>query len=301
MSDSVHISVLLEEVMRAFASLKGKIIVDGTLGGGGHARSFLLGGAAKVIGFDWDVRALERCKFLSEEFEGRVTLVHAAYDKIEDVLSGAEVDGILLDLGFSSDQLDDAERGISYHLEGPLDMRLDSTKKATAADVLNNSKEEELADIFFIYGEEPKARVLAREVVRERKLSPLQSVSDLLRVVEVVYPARGQKRAHPAARIFQALRVAVNDELRVLERALPAAARCLKVGGKLAVITFQPMEERLVKRVFRDLCQDSLDSVGRVVAEAPFKMGKKVVPGEDELEHNPRARSAILRVLERTS
>jgi 16S rRNA (cytosine1402-N4)-methyltransferase len=210
------------------------------------------------------------------------------------------VDGVLLDLGFSSDQLDDVERGLSYHHDGPLDMRLGSHVKWTAADVLNNKREEELADIFYVYGEEPKSRVLARAVVKTRKAEPYATTFDLLKTIEEIYPSRPHlKRAHPAARIFQALRVAVNDELAVLERALPVAARCLKVGGKLAVISFQPLEERAVKAAFRALCVDELDGVGRVVKAAPFKMGKKIVPTEAEIERNPRARSAILRVLER--
>ncbi|NBV54546.1 MAG: 16S rRNA (cytosine(1402)-N(4))-methyltransferase [Proteobacteria bacterium] len=209
------------------------------------------------------------------------------------------MDGILLDLGFSSDQLDDAKRGLSYHHEGPLDMRLDSRVGRTAADILARGDERELADIFYHYGEEPKARPLARAVVRARKVAPLLTTLDLLRVVEEVYPPRhGLKRGHPAARVFQALRIAVNDEMEVLARALPAAARCLAVGGKLVVITFQPLEERLVKQVFRELCADTLDEVGRVAVKAPFKMGKKIVPTAREVEVNPRARSAILRTLE---
>jgi 16S rRNA (cytosine1402-N4)-methyltransferase len=174
--------------------------------------------------------------------------------------------------------------------------------KKTAADLLNRLREEELADIFYVYGEEPKSRVLARLIVKMRKVAPFETTKDLLKTVEEVYPPRlGLKRAHPAARVFQALRVAVNDEMAVLERALPAAARCLKVGGVLAVISFQPLEERAVKAVFRDLCKDELDEVGRVKVPAKFKMGKKVVPSTAELERNPRARSAILRTLVRVA
>ena len=317
-TETVHVSVLFDEVMDVFAPLAGKRIVDGTLGGGGHSRGLLERGAAEIIGLDWDSAALVRCAGLVEDFGERVHLVRAAYDSIPEVLAGpvlqkqvgnghnglgalpGQVDGILMDLGFSSDQLDDAERGLSYHHDGPLDMRLGSHVKWTAADVLNNKREEELADIFYVYGEEPKSRVLARAVVKTRKANPYATTFDLLKTIEEIYPSRPQlKRAHPAARIFQALRVAVNNELEVLERALPAAAKCLKVGGKLAVISFQPLEERAVKAAFRALCQDELDGVGRVVKAAPFKMGRKVVPTEAETLRNPRARSAILRVLER--
>ena len=315
---TVHIPVMFDEVMAVFEPVAGKRLVDGTLGGGGHTRGLLERGAGEVIGLDWDSAALVRCAGLVEEFGERVHFVRAAYDTIAEVLAGpvlnkvvdngkaglgalpGKVDGILLDLGFSSDQLDDASRGLSYHADGPLDMRLGSHVKWTAADVLNNRREEELADIFYVYGEEPKSRVLAKVVVKTRKANLFATTFDLLKVIEEVYPSRPHlKRAHPAARIFQALRVAVNDEMEVLERALPAAAQCLKVGGKLAVITFQPLEERAVKAAFRALCVDELDGIGRVAASAKFKMGKKLVPSDEEIDRNPRARSAILRVLER--
>lgn len=189
---TVHVPVLFDEVMAVFAPLDGKCLVDGTLGGGGHTRGLLERGAADVIGLDWDSAALVRCAGLVEDFGERVHLVRAAYDTIAEVLAGpvldkgvscgkalpgtlpGKVDGILLDLGFSSDQLDDAKRGLSYHAEGPLDMRLGSHVKRTAADILNTAREEELADIFYVYGEEPKSRVLARVVVRHRKPSLLR-------------------------------------------------------------------------------------------------------------------------------
>lgn len=299
---TVHVPVLFDEVMAALGPVKGRCFVDGTLGGGGHARGLLERGAGKLVGLDWDSTAIARCVGLIEDFDGAVTLRQARYDQIGEVLDGQAVDGVLLDLGFSSDQLDDAARGLSYHADGPLDMRLDLRIKRTAADILNEAREGELADIFYHYGEEPRARVLARKVLAARKVQPFARTGDLVRVVEEVYPPRhGLKRAHPAARVFQALRIAVNDELEVLERALPLAAQSLAVGGRLAVITFQPLEERAVKEIFRGLCADELDSVGRVAVEAKFKMHKKVVPGEDELARNPRARSAILRVLERVA
>lgn len=316
-AETVHIPVMFDEVMAALEPAAGKLLVDGTLGGGGHTRGLLERGA-EVVGLDWDSRALVRCAPLVEEFGDRLHLVRAAYDTIAEVLAGPvlqngvtcgkrrvgelppQADGILLDLGFSSDQLDDPQRGLSYHVDGPLDMRLNSQMKKTAADVLNGAREDELADIFYVYGEEPKSRVLARVIVKQRKLQPLLTTRDLLAVVEQVYPSRpGLKRAHPAARIFQALRVAVNDELETLQRALPEAAFCLKTGGKLAVISFQPMEERAVKVAFRRLCLDELDEIGRVKTPAKFKMGKKIVPSDAEIDVNPRARSAILRVLER--
>lgn len=303
MVETVHIPVLFDEVMEALAPLAGKLVVDGTLGGGGHAEGFLKGGVARLIALDWDVRALGRCEFLARKYGKKVGLHHAGYDRIGGVLQGLglnEVDGILLDLGFSSDQLDDAGRGLSYHVDGPLDMRLDSRLQVTASDLLNLKREEELADIFYLYGEEPKARVLARAVVSARKQAPFSSTADLLRVVEKVYPPRfGLKRAHPAARVFQALRIAVNDELHVLETALPQAAAALAPGGRLAIITFQPLEDRMIKAFYKKMAEPELDSVGRQVRAARFKPWKKIVPGAAEVKRNPRARSACLRVLER--
>ncbi len=298
-----HVPVLLHEVLAILAPLAGKTVVDGTLGGGGHARALLEGGVERLFGLDWDTAALARCQALIDDFGGRVCLFHAGYDALGSILDQAGVplvDGILLDLGFSSDQLDDPLRGLSYHHDGPLDMRIDSRSTLTAAGLLAEAHEEELMRIFRDYGEEPKARVLARAIVTLRKNKPLTTTFDLVRVVEEIYPPRrGLARAHPAARIFQALRVAVNDELAVLQRALQTAANRLAPGGILAVITFQPLEERMVKQVFRALCVDELDEVGRVAREAPYQMTKKFMAGEAELVRNPRARSAILRGLQR--
>lgn len=300
---TVHVPVLFEAVLSAFQPIKGKIFIDATLGGGGHTQGLLKAGAAQVIGLDWDVAALARCAPLVEKAKGKLIPVHTPYSAIADVAAQYApdgVDGILIDAGLSSDQLDDPARGLSYHTDGPLDMRLNSTARTTAADLLATAREEELARIFFDYGEESRSRVLARAIVHARKSRMLLTTYDLLAVIEEVYPPRlGLKRAHPAARLFQALRVAVNDELGVLETALPAAARSLKVGGKLAVISFQPLEERLIKTTFRALCVDELDSVGRVVVSSPYKAHPKRMADAAELAINPRSRSAILRVLER--
>lgn len=294
-----HIPVLLHEVLEALGYINGKIVADGTLGGGGHTRAFLKAGAS-VVATDWDAAALERCTGLGAEFKGRFEAHQLPYDNLPEALASREAFGILLDLGFSSDQLDDPARGLSYHHDGPLDMRLNSSLKSTAADILNGWREEQLADLFYIYAEEHRSRPLARAIVGARKLKPFETTLDFLKIIETLYPKRhGQHKAHPAARLFQALRVVVNDELAVLERALNAAAGCLAMGGNLAVITFQPAEERLVKQVFRKLCEDELDEVGRVKTVAPFKQGKKITPSEAEVGLNPRARSAILRTLRR--
>lgn len=315
MTTPTHISVLLPEVVAAFTgalgTLQGKTLADGTFGGGGHTRALLQAGAT-VVATDWDAAAIAagHANFAPEIAAGRLVLHHAPYDALPDLLQGqggyAKVDGILLDLGFSSDQLDNPARGLSYHAEGPLDMRLNSALKHTAADLLNELREEALADIFYTYGEEPRSRVLARAIVAQRKVKPYTTTTELVETIEVLYPKRhgknsGQHRAHPAARIFQALRVAVNDELTVLERALKGCAAALAPGGMLAVITFQPTEERLVKALFRAWAIEPLDDIGRVVGVAPYTMGKKIVPNAAELALNPRARSAILRTITRAT
>jgi 16S rRNA (cytosine1402-N4)-methyltransferase len=255
-----------------------------------------------VVATDWDGLAITAAQAWAREFGDRLELHQAPYSDLPTLLGTRRPKGILLDLGFSSDQLDDAARGLSYQLAGPLDMRLDSMQRNTAAEILNSWREAELADLFYHGAEEPKARPLARLVVSTRKVKPYATTTDFLATIETIYPPRlGLKRAHPAARLFQALRVAVNDELAVLEAALRDCAQHLAVGGVLAVISFQPNEERLVKKVMREFCTDTLDSVGRVAAVANFKQGKKIVPSAAEIALNPRARSAILRTLQRTT
>lgn len=299
MDASAHIPVLLAEAVAALGDVRGQWVADGTLGGGGHTRALLAAGA-NVLATDWDERAIAAAQAWAGDYGNRLELHHAPYSALPGLLGERRPAGILLDLGFSSDQLDDPARGLSYHHTGPLDMRLDSTQRLTAADVLNRWREEQLADLFYHLGEEPKARPLARAVVTTRKTKPYVTTTDLLATIEHLYPPRlGLKRAHPAARIFQALRVAVNDELTVLDAALRGCAQQLAVGGTLAVITFQPNEERLVKQIFRALCADTLDAVGRVAAVAPFQQGKKIMPAAAEVALNPRARSAILRTLTR--
>jgi len=307
MSAPVHIPVLLPEVLAALGDVKGKLVADGTFGGGGHTRALLAAGAA-VVATDWDAAAVSagEANFAAEIAAGQLILHHAPYDALPEILEGQEVTGILLDLGFSSDQLDNPARGLSYHAEGPLDMRLNSDLKHTAADLLNELREEALADIFYQFGEEPRSRVLARAIVAQRKTKPYATTIDLLETIESLYPKRlgknsGQHRAHPAARIFQALRVAVNDEMAVLERALTGCAYALGAGGVLAVITFQPLEERMVKQIFRSLAVTPLDEVGRVAGVAPFTLGKKITPSSAELALNPRARSATLRTIRRAT
>lgn len=312
-SKAQHLSVLLAETVAALDPKPGDWLVDGTLGGGGHTAAILATGA-QVVALDWDaaaVRAAER-RFAGTPEDARLVAHHAGFGELAEIVAkeaavrSQPCAGVLLDLGFSSDQLDDAGRGLSYLHDGPLDMRLDSRRQLTAAEVLNTWREEDLADVLFQFGEEPKSRHIARAVVRARKLKPLATTFDFRVVIEQVYPfkARGKgnntaRRAHPAARMFQALRVLVNDEMGQLAAALPAAAEALAVGGRLAVITFQPLEDRMVKQVFRTLVKVPEDQVGRQVGKAAFKVWPKIVPTPAELAANPRARSAKLRVLEK--
>ena len=292
-----HVPVLLQEVVGVFQPLKGKLIVDGTLGGGGHAAELLAGGA-KVIGFDRDETALARVAP-----HPNLTKVHGNFrdlDRRLDEVGVDTLDGVLLDLGYSSDQMDDAARGLSYQADGPLDMRLNPAQHLTAAGILQDTAEAELARIFWEYGEESKSRLIARKIASTRKDSPFETTGQLLRVIEEVYPARpGLARSHPAARVFQALRIAVNDELGDLRAVIPQAAGRLGMGGKLAIITFNSLEDRMVKEMFKALAVDELDGYGRVAKDAPFKVWKKIEPTEAEIEGNRRARSAKVRVVER--
>lgn len=295
--------------MAALRPGPGKTFIDGTLGGGGHTR-LLLDAGAQVIGFDRDEAVVARAKVWGADYTGKFEVVWGDYTAMSDggMIPGrytddirmVGVDGVLLDLGISSDQLDDPERGLSYQVDGPLDMRMDRSRGMTVADLLNTWDEKDIAQVMFDYAEEPRSRVIARAIVSARKAVPFERTTQLLKVVEQVYPLKfGLKRSHPAGRIFQAFRVAVNEELRVLEEVLPGAAALLKPGGRLVIITFQSLEERIVKRVFKELAVDELDSVGRVVKDSPYKVWKKMEPTAAEIERNPRARSAHVRVLEK--
>ncbi|MFZ2619375.1 MAG: 16S rRNA (cytosine(1402)-N(4))-methyltransferase RsmH [Alphaproteobacteria bacterium] len=300
---TVHVPVLLEGVMQQLGELKDKKLIDGTLGGGGYTTAFLHGGAS-VMAFDQDAVAIERAqKTILPQHKKSLILVHNSFAHMaeEAVAHGWEkVDGIALDLGISSDQLDTPDRGFTYQQNGVLDMRLGQTGR-TAADVLNRSDERELADIFYYFGDEPKSRPLARAIVQTRKTQPFQTTSDLLKVIEQIYPPRvWLKRKHPAQRLFQAVRMAVNNEVDALAAVIPQAASLLAEGGKLCIVTFHSIEDRMVKQAYRELCQPVLDGVGRQIAEGDYFMPvRKVVPTDAEVAANPRARSGTLRVLQR--
>jgi len=279
-----HESVLVEEVRGFLAPGPGKVIVDATVGTGGHAATFLACGA-QVIGVDQDPEALELARDRLDPFSDRVRLLRGNFRDLSALLaplSLSRVDGVLLDLGASSLQFDRPERGFSFQADGPLDMRMDPDAATTAADLVNHLSETDLARILWEYGEERYARRIARALVRAR---PIRTTNDLASIVARLYP-RGRHRIHPATRTFQALRIAVNDELSALEEGLPAALGLLSSGGVLCAISFHSLEDRTVKRFLR---QAALAGQVEVLTRKP------VVPEPEETARNPRARSAKLR------
>jgi 16S rRNA (cytosine1402-N4)-methyltransferase len=283
-----HVPVLPREVVELLAPAPGQVFVDATVGAGGHTRLLAerVGPAGRVIGLDQDAGMLELAR---PRLAGLpVTLVHANFDRLPQVLreQGVEaVDGVLADLGVCSDQLDEAGRGLSFQQPGPLDMRMDPRSGETAADLLRRLGERDLADLIYTYGEERFSRRIARKIVETRKQAPLETTEQLAALVRRCVP-RPKGRRHvidPATRVFQALRIAVNDELGALERLLAALPRCLRPGGRAALISFHSLEDRRVKQAFRN----------REVWQELTR--KPVVAGEDEVRANPRARSAKLR------
>jgi 16S rRNA (cytosine1402-N4)-methyltransferase len=276
------------EVMRLLDPQPGETWVDCTVGGGGHARLLAerIGPGGGLIGLDQDPTMIELARTKLSGLPAE--LVHANFDQLPDVLGNrgiVAVDGVLADLGFASDQLEQAERGLSFRAEGPLDMRLDPGTGMTAAELVNTMSEAGLADLFYEYGEERQSRRVARRIVERRKEKPFSSTSELADLVRSCVRKSGG--IDPATRVFQALRIAVNDELGALDRLLAALPRVVKTGGRAGIISFHSLEDRRVKHAFRD----------RTVWEPVTR--KPVEAGEDELARNPRARSAKLRVARR--
>lgn len=283
--------------------------IDGTVGAGGHSAALLEASApdGRLLGLDQDPNALRVAAERLAPFGERVTLVQANFRMLGDVARAHgfdAVDGILLDLGFSSLQMDDPERGFSFTAEGPLDMRLDPSAAITAADLVNRLPERELANLIFEYGEERQSRRIARAIVAHR---PIHTARELGELIAQAVPRRRGERIHPATRTFQALRIAVNDELGALEEALPQAVELLKPGGRLAVISFHSLEDRIVKNYFRREATDCLCPPHILFCECGHRASlaivtrKPITPTEEEISRNPRARSAKLRVAERLS
>jgi 16S rRNA (cytosine1402-N4)-methyltransferase len=282
---------------------------DGTIGGGGHAERILDASSPTgwLFGCDRDGAAVEAAKKrLDERFAGRFEIRRANFSEMSEWIPAASCDGVILDLGVSSPQLDRVERGFSFQGEGPLDMRMDNRQALTAADLVNGAGAEELAEIFWEYGGERESRRFARAIVHDRAQRRFETTTQLAGLIERISP-RGGKKAHPATKVFQALRIAVNDEMGSLKSGLEAAFKILKPGGRLAVITFHSLEDRVVKEFGRKKTLDYTFS-GEVdvpelrqsrVPEMKWVSRKAIMPGEIELKENPRSRSAQLRVLEK--
>jgi len=289
-----HVPVMTAEALDFLQPGRGGLYVDCTVGLGGHARALLEAGATRLIGIDRDPDALARARQTLAPWADRVELVHADYRTIDDVLDERRidrVDGALADLGVSSMQFDAPGRGFSFQRDEPLDMRMDRTRGETAARLVARSTERELADAIFQYGEERFSRRIARALVAAREETPVETTGRLAAIVRRAIPRRGPARIDPATRTFQALRIWVNRELEDLDRFVASAAKRLRDGARLVVITFHSLEDRIVKHTLRALQQR--DGIVQVLTRKPL------VPRDDEVGRNPRARSAKLRAAER--
>jgi 16S rRNA (cytosine1402-N4)-methyltransferase len=317
---TIHIPVMLEEVLKYLQPRAGGQYVDGTIGGGGHTEAILERSApgGRVLGIDSDAQALAGVekRLASAVRDGRLVLVHGNFAELARIVNEADfassVDGVLLDLGFSSNQMEDPQRGFSFSVDGPLDMRLDQSQELSAAELVNNASEQELADIFWRYGEETRSRQVAWRIVRERSRGPITQTAQLARIVSAGVPYK-PGIIHPATRVFQALRIAVNAELERLEAALPQIVDVLSAGqtgdaegsgGRMVIISFHSLEDRLVKGYMRREAMDCICPPGLPVCVCNHKARlrlltpKPVTPAKHEVQINPRARSAKLRAAE---
>lgn len=301
-SGGYHLPVFPDETVEWMAAGEGKLIVDGTLGGGGHSEMFLRNGA-RVIGVDRDPEALAHARTRLAPFGDRFSTFEGNFAQAVDIpqiQAGEKADGLLLDLGVSSRQLDSAARGFSFMREGPLDMRMGPSSPLTAAEVVNTWSEEDLARALFEFGEESKARRIAAAIVRQRQSRPFATTLDLAGCVERAIGRQG--RTHPATKTFQAIRMVVNEELESLAAALQAVPRVLKPGGRLLIITFHSLEDRMVKRFLRHRSTPFLDDPSwpepRPNPDCQFRLlvRKAIAPTHEEISRNPRSRSAKLRV-----
>ncbi len=307
-AEQLHAPVLLSEVIDALDPSHGGVFLDGTFGAGGYARAMLDAGADRVIGVDRDPEAIARGIEWAQLYGGRLELVEGRFGELDELATSvgdAPLQGVVLDIGVSSMQIDEASRGFSFQKDGPLDMRMERDGPS-AADVVNQADEAALADILFQYGEERASRRIARAIVAARREAPIDTTARLAEVIASVTPKQRPGQPHPATRSFQALRIAVNDELGELIRALFAAERALAPGGVLAVVTFHSLEDRIVKRFLQARSGGGprpSRHAPEVEADAPtFELlfRRATAPGEGELQGNPRARSAKLRAARRT-
>ncbi|MTJ02758.1 MULTISPECIES: 16S rRNA (cytosine(1402)-N(4))-methyltransferase RsmH [Idiomarina] len=304
-----HVSVLLQESINALVTDTAGTYIDATFGRGGHTRALLekLGSDAKVIALDQDPQAIEAAKPLQSD--PRFDIVHTPFSNLQQVLEQRQltgkVTGILFDLGVSSPQLDDAERGFSFMRDGPLDMRMDTTRGETAAEWLNRAEKDEISWVLKEYGEERFARKIASAIVMDREKEPFVRTKQLADMIARVSPVK-EKHKHPATRTFQAIRIHVNKELEQIEQALEASLSALKQDGRLVVISFHSLEDRLVKRFIRKHSEGKQVPAGLPVTDAELnkdksleKVGKAIKPGKEEVSANPRARSSVLRIARR--
>jgi 16S rRNA (cytosine1402-N4)-methyltransferase len=305
MSETVHVPVLLEEVLKLLDLKSGEDVVDGTVGGGGHTEALLerIGPEGRLLGIDADKEALERAKVRLKRFGERVTLVKGNFRNLKTIVREHfpySINKILLDLGISSDQLEDDSRGFSFLSDGPLDMRMGGGRDATtpsAAEVANTFPEADLARIIRMWGEDRYARSIAHSIVVSRKETPFETTHQLVSAVLTALPPHARRPArwgrhalHPATRTFQALRIYVNDELHAVEEALPQAIGVMARGGRLAVIAFHSLEDRIVKQRFAEAARKK---IVKIITRKPVEAGAK------EVKANPRARSAKLRIIEK--
>ena len=305
-----HISVLLQECIDGLNIKENGIYVDGTLGGAGHSSKIVekLSPKGILIGIDRDTEALKSASERLKAFKN-VKYVHGNHDDIKDILEELninEVDGILLDLGVSSYQLDEASRGFSYMQDAPLDMRMDKTSELTADYIVNNYSEEKLADIIYEYGEEKFSRNIARKICEYRKVKKIETTKELTDIIEKAIPGFAKKEGHPAKRTFQAIRIEVNDEIRPLYNTVKDCIEVLKSGGRLCIITFHSLEDRAVKLAYADAqgkctcpgdlpyCVCGVKSLGKIINTKP------ILPTKEEMEENSRSKSAKLRIFEKS-
>jgi len=302
-----HISVLHDEVIAALLPEDHKVVraIDGTLGAGGHCLALLERGVQEILAFDLDPQAIATAREKLADYSDRVEIVHASYLTMREEAQRRGwdgVDAILLDLGVSSMQMDTPERGFAFKHDAPLDMRFDpNSTRPTAAELLNSMSENELAVIFYRYGEEKHSRRIAQRIIKQR---PIETTKQLATLVEEAVPRRKKGQSHPATRIFQALRIAVNEELQVVEDAIPMAIDLLNPGGRLAVISFHSLEDRIVKQCFKEASTEivappGMGSIEEQEAIVRLVNRKPIVPGDAELADNPRSRSSKLRVVEK--
>jgi 16S rRNA (cytosine1402-N4)-methyltransferase len=306
--DSPHIPVMLREVLAALDPRADETYIDGTLGAGGYSRAILDHADCRVIAIDRDAEAHRRAAAWQGQYGNRLILVQNTFGNVRDCVS-APVNGFVLDIGVSSMQIDQAERGFSFRFDGPLDMRMDQGSCESAADLVNTMSESDLADLIYAYGDERHSRRIAKAIVEARKIQPVTTTGKLASIIRTVIPKTKKDDIDPATRSFQALRIAVNDELGELQRALDGAEHVLAEGGRLAIVTFHSLEDRIVKNFLKERSGDvpspsrHLPAAAESAFAPTFKLlsRKAVEAADDETQANPRARSARLRAAVRTA